>query len=431
MAVLPVDPVELQERIDRNYRRLCEPYYQIGEVFSPAGYDWPGDKEGRALLAFVCQYTLCGRAIPCMAAMMDALPEKTNRFGFFGAVSGGVPDEQQMSGHNWYLRGLLEYAAQFHDSRALELAASTVEHLYLPAAGRFASYPTGPRDGPGGVAGSRTGVHGGWHLSSDVGCAFMSLDGLAQYYALTKEPRVLALLEDMAAALDGMDVLAVQAQTHASLTAARGLLRLYRATGGGTYLAGAKKLYNRYISDGMTATYQNYNWWGRKDTWTEPCAVVDSLMLALELFRISGEEAYRQTAARIYHNGFAAMQVGNGGAGTTSAVDKTEPWLYTNMYEAYFCCTMRLAEGLRAVKESASLLWAETGPVRRDASGRYMGGDILYARVTCAPEAERYIDRSGEIEADGLRLMPLVKYYALPKEATDTIRQQIVFGEAP
>ena len=39
----------------------------------------------------------------------------------------------------------------------------------------------------------------------------------------------------------------------------------------------------------MTATYENYNWFGNghKETWTEPCAVVDSLILALELYRLT------------------------------------------------------------------------------------------------------------------------------------------------
>lgn len=428
---LPIDPGELQERIRRNYNRLCEPYYQIEEVFSPTDYDWPGDKEGRALLAFACQYALCGRAIPCMAQMMDVLPEKTNRFGFFGAESGDVLDEQQLSGHNWYLRGLLSYYELFHEERALRLASSTVEHLYLPTVGRFSSYPVCRETRQGGVAGSRTDVINGWQLSSDVGCAFMSVDGLSQYYAVTKDPRVLALLEEMCGVLEGLDILSLQAQTHCCLTAARGLVCLYRATGRERFLTVAKSIYDRYTRFGMTATYQNYNWWGRGDTWTEPCAVVDSLMLALELFRISGDEACRKTAVRIYHNGFAAMQVGNGGAGTTSTVGKSEPWLYTKMYEACFCCTMRLAEGLRTVRDNAELLTAETGPVRRDEIGRYMGGDILYARVIGAPEAERFIDRSGEIEVDGRRLMPLVKYYCLPKEVTDTIRQQVLFDTTP
>ena len=45
---------ELSTRISLNFKRLADSaYYQIGEVFAPDTYDWPADKEGRALLSFV------------------------------------------------------------------------------------------------------------------------------------------------------------------------------------------------------------------------------------------------------------------------------------------------------------------------------------------------------------------------------------------
>lgn len=52
MEIKNVNMQELQERTEKNYARLCEPYYQIYDVFSDPMYEWPGDKEGRALLAF-------------------------------------------------------------------------------------------------------------------------------------------------------------------------------------------------------------------------------------------------------------------------------------------------------------------------------------------------------------------------------------------
>ena len=56
---------ELKERIDLNFKRLADsPYYQIGEVFAPGNYDWPADKEGRALLAFVSHYKINGKKYP-------------------------------------------------------------------------------------------------------------------------------------------------------------------------------------------------------------------------------------------------------------------------------------------------------------------------------------------------------------------------------
>ena len=116
----------LNERIALNRERLSESYYHIENYFNK-GYDWPGDKEGRALLAFVCHYKMSGVKIPCMEQLMDIIPEVTENNLFFGAPSGDVLFEQQLSGHSWYLRGLCEYYEQFADSRALKYLDQTFE----------------------------------------------------------------------------------------------------------------------------------------------------------------------------------------------------------------------------------------------------------------------------------------------------------------
>lgn len=51
---IELDEKELRERINLNRNRLLnDSYYTIDGIFSPSDYDWYGDKEGRALLAFV------------------------------------------------------------------------------------------------------------------------------------------------------------------------------------------------------------------------------------------------------------------------------------------------------------------------------------------------------------------------------------------
>ncbi len=430
-SVISVDAKELQQRIEKNYNRLCEPYYQIQEVFSDTSYDWQGDKEGRALLAFVSHYKISKRKIPCMEQLIAALPQKANRYFYFGKEPEKFIDEQQLSGHNWYLRGLLEYYEQFGDEKVLSYARSTVENLYLPLSGKFCSYPIERKkktDG-GDVSGSESEILNSWKLSTDVGCAFMCIDGLSHYYALQKDARVKKLIDEMQIVFDKIDKCSLKAQTHCCLTAARGFLRMYKASGEEKYLRSAENITSLYIASGMTYTYQNYNWWNRGNTWTEPCAVIDSLMVMAEMYKITKREGYRITAARIWHNGFAVLQVGNGGAETSTTVNRTEPILRTLMYEAFFCCTMRLAEGLCYVYENADILWACDGKIKKDEKGRYMAGDILYAEVDCPPEFERYICRKKEIWCDGINLQPLVKYYNLPREVTDALRQKIVFTD--
>lgn len=424
-----IDSQELQERISLNYHRLANSsYYQIDEVFPSDEYDWPGDKEGRALLAFVSHYKISGSKIPCMEQMLAIMPEKLNEKQYLGKVVTDFVSEQQLSGHSWFLRGLCEHYEQFHDDCSLELLKAVTENLFLPTKGIYGSYPIDrtERD-EGGVGGTELGVVGCWMLSTDVGCAFMSIDGLSHVYQVTKDVRVKELLDEMIGVYLAIDKKALRVQTHCTLTAARGMMRMYANTGGVNYLKGAKSIYDLYVNGGgMTYTYHNLNWWRRPDTWSEPCAIVDSLMLALELYKVTGDESCRTLAARVYHNAFSTLQRANGGAGTDTLVCEGSPWTYlqSKMYEAYFCCTMRLSEGLWYINENKELLYAETeGQVSKKAHGIYTDGDIIYAEVTGGAEA--YADEF--VEIDGHKLTPIVKYYRVPKDIMESSRQQICF----
>ena len=419
---------ELRVRTELNFTRLRDDaYYQIGEVFAPIGYEWYGDKEGRALLAFVSHYKMSGRKIPCMDEMMSVMRERTNEHLFFGPLAGEIIHEQQLSGHSWLLRGLCEYREQFGDDLSLEMIESICENLYYPTKGKYKTYPI-DRSEPkaeGGVSGKSVRVINGWKLSSDIGCAFMSIDGLSHAYIVTGDERIKALVDEMIRVYLGIDKVALRAQTHCTLTAARGMIRMYYKTNEVSYLDGARTIMELYANGGgMSETYQNLNWWGRPDTWTEPCAIVDSMMLAGELYKITKEEQYRALAARIYHNGLATAQRENGGAGTdTVVVEGVEEILRSKMFEAYFCCTMRLSEGLRYVNENKELFAArKDGGVSK--KGRiYADGDILYAEVSGG--AEKYADHF--VELDGHRLCPIVKYYKVPRDIMDASEQRILF----
>ncbi len=441
------DRAELNERIERSASRLMGDYYQMPAVFQEYGADWPGDKEGRALLAFVSHYKMTGKINPCMEALLEALPRYTNRHLYFDPAQDPIIHEQQLSGHSWFLRGLCEHYEQFGDELSLRALRSVTEHLYLPTAGRYGGYPV-ERDqkllNEGGVSGHSATEQDGWNLSTDVGCAFMAIDGLSHVYKITGDERVKALLDEMIGVYTAIDKMALRAQTHCTLTAARGMLRMYGVTKNEWYLNHAKDIYELYTAGGgMDLTYQNLNWWGRPNTWTEPCAIVDSIMVALELHTVTGEERYRQMATRIYHNGLATAQRQGGGAGTDSVVylpygefpGVTDQ--YMTGYEAPFCCTMRLAEGLWYISTHAHMLWYETDEdvhgrliATRDAFGRYMSGDILLAEPAIDPAVAA---ESGwklpeaVTEADGHKLLPLIKYYKTPDAVAAALRQKVVF----
>lgn len=421
---IKVEDQELNERVRLNYQRLCEPYYRIEQVFQGKDASWPGDKEGRALLAFVSHYKISGKKIECMEQMMNLLPQMTNEGGYFGPkYEGGRLFEQQLSGHSWYLRGLCEYYECFHKEEVLDILKRVFRTLYLPTAGRFASYPLERDKGWGDVSGTSCETQDGWLLSTDIGCAFMSIDGLSHYYSLTKSPEARALTDEMIDVFCGIDKEALGAQTHCTLTAARGMVRMYDATGERRYLDEAEKIFRLYTQRGMTLTYQNFNWFGREDSWTEPCAIVDSFMLAHMLDKRCGDTFYHDMAVKIYHNGWRTIQRPNGGAGPDTTVCTGRPVLKQHMYEAQFCCTMRLAEGLWYLSQCYQEITAKTsGAVIKDEYGRYMDGDLVYSQtkgICRAPEQS--------VMVDGLQLAPLVHTYRLSDDEMNALEQQILF----
>ena len=358
---------EMDDRLARNRDRLLKPYYQMPEVFQSPDADWPGDKEGRALLAFISHYKATGYSNPCMEQMLEALPAHTNAQLYFGPDACEEIFEQQLSGHSWLLRGLCEHYEQFGDAFSRRALESVTEGLYLPTAGRYAGYPV-ERDAhelaTGGVSGhTTTGSYEGWRLSTDVGCAFMSIDGLSHVYKITRDARVRALLDEMIAVYCAIDKVRLRAQTHCTLTAARGMVRMYDVTGEPRYLSGARDIFN-----------------------------LDSLMLSGELYRVTGREMYRRCAARIFRNGLASSQREDGGAGTDTVVFRDQPGfadcdtLSLHGWEAPFCCSMRLAEGLWYAQVNRAMLYCEqelaedgTPLVRQDQYGRYMCGDYVLA----------------------------------------------------
>ena len=404
---------ELNERIALNHRRLNEPFYDINGVFA-GNPNWPGDKEGRALLAFVSLDNAGSPESPCVEQIIQKLPSMLNKNGYLGIITQEF-FEQQLSGHSWLLRGLCEYYEKYGNDKVLSVINGIVENLYFPLIGKIKNYPLIRKsENNGGVDGHTAEASRDWLLSTDTCCAFMSLDGLSHVYKITKNEKVKVLLDEMTEKFITIDKREIKAQTHCTLTAARGLVRLYNITAEQKYLQYAEDIFTLYTDYGMTYTYENYNWWGRPETWTEPCGIIDSLMLAGELYKITKAPEYRTLAARIFHNGFATLQRNNGGAGTQKIVCETRDILQISGYEAKQCCTMRLAEGLRYVKDNREMLYAEiSGQITKDAKGRMFDGDILYAETLGDPEH---------------KLHPLLKYFRLSEKEILATQQQIVFN---
>ena len=124
---------ELSQRIQRNFDRLEEEYYHPENVFwsEKESGGWPGDKEGRTILALTLNAQASGRTPKYLDTLIKMLPAHLNAKGYLGTIHEGA-DEQQLSGHGWLLRGLCEYYRYTGDEKALSYAKTIADSLFLP-----------------------------------------------------------------------------------------------------------------------------------------------------------------------------------------------------------------------------------------------------------------------------------------------------------
>lgn len=346
---------DLAKRARQNMGRLeCDSYKPPLVFAGPNAKSWPGDFEGRALLAITLLARTTGEEPGYLRSMLPAYKARLNSQGCFGdPLDVHAINEQQLSGHGWFLRGLCEYYEYTRDSAALSMAKEVVHNLALPLKGRYLTYPIDPalRTHGGGVTGSITARQGDWILSTDIGCAFIFVDGLAHVWTLVGTPRLKTVIDEAIQRFLEIDLVAMGAQTHATLTCLRAILRVYEKTKDPALLTAVRSRYQLYRAVGMTEHYANYNWFNRPETWTEPCAIIDSFMIAFQLWQFTGERAYLEDAHLIWFNGVGRGLRGNGGYGTDRCAGFKSPFLALRTYEAFFCCTMRGGEGhARAVQ---------------------------------------------------------------------------------
>ena len=350
---------ELGHRLQMNFNRMEEAKYRPDSVFltNEESHWWPGDTEGRTVLALTHLAQSTGRSSRFLEEILEDFPAHLNRKGYFGDIHpDGVLDEQQLSSHGWVLRGLCEYYDWKGDEKVLGMIQGMVDSLVVPTAGFHRNYPIDPEareKGKGSFIGSRDfKMLNNWILSTDIGCDFIFMDGVIHAFAVTGDEDLKPVIEEMIAVFLSIDLVEIKAQTHATLTGIRALLRYFALTGREELLEAAVERFELYKKQGMTENYENYNWFGRP-THTEPCAIHDSYMAAKQLWQFSGKGQYLEDAEQIYYNGIGATQRSNGGFGCNSCSGAGDHFLGMRIYEAHWCCTMRGGEGLSYAARTA------------------------------------------------------------------------------
>ncbi len=360
--------------------RLEAPIYRPDVIFGIESAGWPGDWEGRTILALTCLCEVNKREPSYLDEIVSLLPPHLNEKGYLGPVRPKL-DEQQLSGHSWLLRGLCEYYNYRKKDFVLGIIDGIVRGLFFQAIGKYETYPTSVSDRGGDMSGSISNETENWYISTDTGCAYIPLDGLTHAYGVLTEfapdkerdEKLAGLIDVMTGLFLKIPFVKLKVQTHATLTACRGILRRYEQTGDKDLLDSVKRVFGIYTEHGMTPTYANKNWFDRSE-WTEPCAVIDSYIVASKLYAYTEEPEYATLSQLILYNGVYRGQRQNGGFGCdTCAVDGT---LSQHCPEAYWCCTMRGGEGLAA---AAAYAVTADGTVINPISGIYqVNGGKLY-----------------------------------------------------
>jgi hypothetical protein len=353
---------DLRRHAEQNLRRLHDAEFHFDATIKAAtAGEAPGDWVGRALLALTL-YARLFRAIPAhLEEFVTRLPEACNARGYIGEIfPAGTADENQIGGHNALLRGLSEYFLWRGDERALRAIQAIVTNLMVPTRPLYADYPDKTMkslvqaEAVGLTVRQSTGAWRG--LSTDIGTVFFTLDGLTQAYLCDRTPECRALIETMIARYAEIDPVAIGAQTHATLTTLRGILRWWREVDPRpALLAMVRERFRIYRARAQTEHHANYNWFGRPE-WTEPCAVVDSLQLAVQLWAATDDTELLEEAQRIFYNAFTPGQRPNGGFGCdvcTGARGERHVAPFAKIFEAPWCCSMRAAEGFAAAATGA------------------------------------------------------------------------------
>lgn len=352
---------DLRRRLELNFGRLHDPDFSFEAATTAFTVrEAPGDWVGRTLLGLTLEAQALGREAPRAGEIVRRWPEVCNERGYMGVVHpAGKADENQVGGHNAMLRGLCEYYRWKKDPAALAAIRRIVANLMVPTRELFADYPDHLLDklmgGP--VSGLTIENDGVWvGLSTDVGTIFFTLDGLTQAYVVEPTPELRALIEAMIAKYARFDVVAVSAQTHATLTALRGILRWHmEVEARPELLALVRERFGLYLRLAQTEHGGNFNWFGRPD-WTESCAIVDSFMLAVQLWQVTREAGYLGEAHKIFHNALCHHQRPNGGFGCDHCTGtRGERFVQAfKWFEAPWCCSMRGAEGLSCAARYAA-----------------------------------------------------------------------------
>lgn len=349
----------LRERTELNFSRMQDNIFGKGKAGLPpyCSVGWPGDWEGRSLLANVLDENILGKKSLIIDDLEEWIYSLMNDEGYRSEPNDKLNlediNEQMHSGQNWLMRAFMEYYLATGNEKYLDTVRVILKKLYLPIKPHLKNYPRTAEDrkiaSDCAVVGHTMGNFKEWRLSSDIGCIFMCFDALGQaLQIISDEPlrsEISDLIDELLDAFKSVDYVGACLQTHATLTCMRGIMRVYKVRKDRALLNVIENFFEDYTRFGMTAGYENVNLFLGAGH-TEPCGIIDAYMLCMQLWEETEKTYYLEYAHRIWFNGVMRTQRENGGFGCDWTGKDGLLYPLDSFYEAYWCCSMRGAEGL-------------------------------------------------------------------------------------
>ena len=129
---------ELRARLIKNFSRLHDKIYRSGIAGLPpyCCIGWPGDWEGRAMLALVLDSEALKTDAADLENLVDWIYSLMNDEGYRSEPGDKLNlcdiNEQMHSAQNWLMRAFMEYYRVTGRAEYLETVKTILEKLYLP-----------------------------------------------------------------------------------------------------------------------------------------------------------------------------------------------------------------------------------------------------------------------------------------------------------
>jgi DUF1680 family protein len=286
--------------------------------------EYSGDLSGRYIGALATAARTYGTPTPGLDALVEKAIALEKPDGYFGStfhcdkpVDG---DLALLWGNGRLLVGLLEYYR-------LKPSAAV-----LAACRRLGDFLV--RIGPLMLSREIRDEFGAQHFASSYICWLQQTEGLANLYVVTRDARYRKLAEEIAAVI----VRRPSDHVHGYLTALRGVMDLYSATGDARLLAQCETAWQEVAaSQDALITGGVPEGWSPNGHRTEGCAEADWARLTLALWKATGNRKYRTMAERTIFNELAFNQFASGDFG--HRVYTETGFQAQGAARAWWCCT--------------------------------------------------------------------------------------------